>query len=262
MSRSSVANGDPSVDRCCSQLRCGVQQLVPAEDETPPRQKLEDVMPRLENLPLERLPASHDVAHSLIRLARDAHRDEFAGPIQPRQVGGIALVMLPVDARPLRDQRRRNHVARVPLMSPDPLACRAAARTVLTLVVLFGLATACSGGAGSGGGHSSYQLLPLTSGRRVKLLEERRTTSERSEPALMLAYQTDVPLTDTVGLRAEAAAIWRDYESRADTAGVRSVSLVANAPPAGSRLVTLITRSYYFDKDAAGNWQARANGGH
>jgi hypothetical protein len=73
----------------------------------------------------------------------------------------------------------------------------------------------------------------------------------------MLAYQTDIPLTDTVALRAELADIWRDYESRADSAGVRSVTLVANAPPAGSRFVTRITPSYHFSKDATGHWQAR-----
>ncbi len=75
-----------------------------AKDESALRKEFEDVVPRLEDLALKRLPAAHDVTDPFVRFARDAHRDEFPGTVEPRQVGGITLVMLPVDARPLRNQ--------------------------------------------------------------------------------------------------------------------------------------------------------------
>ena len=78
-------------------------------------------MPRLQDLALERLAAADHVAHALVGLARDAHRDQLAGAIEPRQIGGIAFVVLPVDPGPLRDQRGRDHVAGVSPFRERPM---------------------------------------------------------------------------------------------------------------------------------------------
>ena len=86
-----------------------------------PRQELEDVVPRLQDLALKRLPAAHDVADPFIRLARDAHRDQLAGAMEPRQVGRVARVVFPVDPGPLRDQRGRDHVAGVSPFRERPM---------------------------------------------------------------------------------------------------------------------------------------------
>src|SRR6476661_2372485 len=90
-----------------------------AVDEPAPGEELEDVMARLENLALEGLAAAHDIAHPLLGLAGNANRGELAGAVEPGEVGRIALVVFPLDARPLWDERWRDHVARVP-----PLAQR------------------------------------------------------------------------------------------------------------------------------------------
>ena len=77
------ASGEPSVVKCWSHLRCGVHQLVPSRKTKPaPGEELEDVVPRLEDLALERLAAPDDVAYALVGLARDPHRGELAGAIE------------------------------------------------------------------------------------------------------------------------------------------------------------------------------------
>ena len=78
-------------------------------------------MPRLEDLTLERFAAADHIAHPLVGLARNPHRDELARPREPRQVGRVALVVLAMHAGPLRDQRGRDHVARVAPLRERPM---------------------------------------------------------------------------------------------------------------------------------------------
>jgi hypothetical protein len=83
------------------------------KDEAAARQELEDVVPRLEDLPLEGLPTPHDVAHRLFGLGRNPDRREFAGPIEPRQGGGVIAIVLALHAGALRDERRSDDLARI-----------------------------------------------------------------------------------------------------------------------------------------------------
>src|SRR5436189_4439087 len=100
-------------------MRCAPVRAL-AIDEAAAREEFENVVARFQNLSLEGLATSHDVAHPLLRLGGDADRRELAGAIEPRQVGRITLVVLPLDARTLRNERRRDHLTRV-----APLAERA-----------------------------------------------------------------------------------------------------------------------------------------
>lgn len=56
----------------------------------------------------------HYVSDAFVRLARNPHRDELTGAIEPRQVGGIALVVFSPNPGALRNERWRDHVASVP----------------------------------------------------------------------------------------------------------------------------------------------------
>src|SRR4249919_3822502 len=53
-----------------------------AKHEAATGEELQNVVPRLEDLPLKRLATPHDVADALLRLARNAHRREFAGAVE------------------------------------------------------------------------------------------------------------------------------------------------------------------------------------
>jgi hypothetical protein len=99
-----------------------VHQFVPlAKHEAAARQELEDVVPRLEDLALERLAAAHDVPHALLGLTRNADRRQLAGAIEACEVLRIALVVFPLYAWPFRDQRRRDDVTRVAPLSERPM---------------------------------------------------------------------------------------------------------------------------------------------
>src|SRR5215218_8276491 len=84
-----------------------------AVDEPAPGEELEDVVARLADLALEGLPAADDVAHALLGLGGNADRSELTGAVETGEVRGVALVVLPLHAGPLRDERGRDHVARV-----------------------------------------------------------------------------------------------------------------------------------------------------
>src|SRR5436190_7055548 len=77
-----------------------------AEHEAAPREELEDVVARLEDLALEGLAAPHDIADALVRFAGTPDGHEFPGPIQAREIDGVAFVVLALDPRPLGDQQR------------------------------------------------------------------------------------------------------------------------------------------------------------
>ena len=95
-------SGEPAAASCRNHsMCCGIQCAPVAIDEAAPRQELEDVVPGLEHFALERLAATHDIAHALFGFARHAHRRELPGAIQPRELRRIILVMFPLDARAL-----------------------------------------------------------------------------------------------------------------------------------------------------------------
>jgi hypothetical protein len=62
----------------------------------------------------EVLPRSHQVAHRFMGGVRNPDFGELAGAVKPRQHHSIAPVRFDSIPRFDRDQRRRNHRARVP----------------------------------------------------------------------------------------------------------------------------------------------------
>ena len=127
----------------------GRQMLPPFEMElTPvrsgaihkpaPRQKLEDIMTRFQNLALKGFAAAHDVADPFVRFARNTDHHELTGAIEAGQIRRVAFVMFALHARPFGNQRRRDHLTgiaprRQGSMQDVPSATRLVARADLTL---------------------------------------------------------------------------------------------------------------------------------
>ena len=71
-----------------------------------------------------------------------------------------------------------------------------------------------------------FQLVELAPGESFKVLTTNPITLRSGEPAIIVSYETDVPLDDRERLRAEAKRIWKHFapmaEKRGDVAGVIS----------------------------------------
>jgi hypothetical protein len=70
---------------------------------------------------------AHQIAHRLVPSVGNPHRRQLAGPVQPRQAGGIPPIRLDPVTGPPRDQRRRHHDAFVPArrqVTLDAIAAR------------------------------------------------------------------------------------------------------------------------------------------
>src|SRR6266700_2928716 len=80
----------------------------------------EDEAAAREDLALERFAAADDIAHALLGLAGDADGGQLAAPIKASQLGGVVLVVLPLNAGPFGDKRWRDDIAGI-----APLAHRA-----------------------------------------------------------------------------------------------------------------------------------------
>ena len=88
-----------------------------------PQQERQQLLALAAQILHRRLACPHQIADRFVHHVRNPHAGQFAGPMQPRQRHRVAPVCLHPVARPLRDQRRRNHQAIVSEL-PDLIAKR------------------------------------------------------------------------------------------------------------------------------------------
>src|SRR5258708_27441386 len=103
------------------------------------RQERQDVLPGLEDLALNDLATPHHVTHALLRHTWNTDDHELARARGARQIRRVALVVLALHARALRNQRRRNDPTRIAPFRDGPVqdisgTARLVARTELTVV--------------------------------------------------------------------------------------------------------------------------------
>jgi hypothetical protein len=65
------------------------------------------------------------------------------------------------------------------------------------------------------------QLYKLPSGKQVKITGMNKMDFANSDPALVLNYQTDIPIDDTVALRKEVDEIWRVFQRDVEAANLK-----------------------------------------
>jgi hypothetical protein len=124
---------------------------------------------------------------------------------------------------------------------------RLVAREAIGLLLL----AACSSGPVQPG----YRTHNLSSGEQVKVLGITSMSFPQSGPALMLKYQTDLDVADTVALRAEAERIWVDFRTEAERAGVQSAILSANSPPSPGIIRHSRGYNFVYGKQSDGTWR-------
>jgi hypothetical protein len=117
------------------------------------------------------------------------------------------------------------------------------------------LATLLAAGCGGTPPQQPYQIHTLPSGEQVKVLGVGRINFSGSGPALMLKYQTDLNMSDTAALHAQAARIWEEFRKDADQAQVTSAVVSANSPPSGGIVSRGRAYNFVYERAADGNWR-------
>ena len=114
-----------------------------------PQQKRRDLLALRAQIYNRRLARPNEFPHRLMAFVRNPHRGEFPGAQQLHQAHRIAPVGLHPIARPLGNERRRNHQAVLPKaldLPVQPIACRPGLVTERQAGVLAGKLTYQLGG--------------------------------------------------------------------------------------------------------------------
>ena len=109
------------------------------------------------------------------------------------------------------------------------------------------LLIACNTGA------PPYQMQTLPSGKQLKVLGIGEIHSN-GPPALMLKYQTDIPITDVSRLAAEADEIWPVFRVNVERGGFSVAVISANEPPHGSIITSNSGYNFQYSKSGDGTW--------
>lgn len=103
-------------------------------------------------------------------------------------------------------------------------------------------------------------LVSLPSGREVRLLAFAQGGAD-SEPAIMLRYETSLPLGDSAAVGKEAAEVWEKVRDEIDSEGVRAAMLQATGSVQGWVFPFASSRKYAWQRDEGGPWTTmRADG--
>jgi hypothetical protein len=88
----------------------------------------------------------------------------------------------------------------------------------------------------------------MNSGKTIEVLAVGPVHFSASPPALMLRYETRLPLTDIAGLRKEADEIWQHFVVDVERAKFESAVVQANSRPAGAIVKTSQSYGFVFTK--------------
>jgi hypothetical protein len=110
------------------------------------------------------------------------------------------------------------------------------ARRLGLLTVIFFI-TSCTGGP-------QYTIQKLPSGREIKVVGITKISFTKGDPALMLSYQTDLPINDLLALRKEAEEIWPVFRINVEQAQLKGAIISARQAPSGIFIKT--SRLYNF----------------
>ncbi len=85
--------------------------------------------------------------------------------------------------------------------------------------------------------------------------------SRNGDSALVLNYETDIPIEDKQALTAEVHAIWKQFQKDVENAGVNSGVVRATHKETTGFISTGKGYGFVFSKDADGNWRLQGDAG-
>lgn len=99
-----------------------------------------------------------------------------------------------------------------------------------------------------------YYIETLPSGKQIKVLGVTKMFFAKGDPALILKYQTDLPLDDEPALTKEADEIWPSFRANVEKAGLSSGVISAATPPKGFIVTTSQSYNFVYVKSENGQW--------
>ena len=117
----------------------------------------------------------------------------------------------------------------------------------LTLSVFLWLAAGCTSS-------QQFQVRRLPSGREIKVLSLTTMNFPSEPPALMLKYQTDVPIDDVAALQAEANEVMDILKIDAERAHLTRAVVSANDEPKGIIIKQGKSHNFLYEKQTDGTW--------
>ena len=100
---------------------------------------------------------------------------------------------------------------------------------------------------------------PSPSEKKIKILGMGPMLFKSGERALMLKYQTDINLDDTVALRKEADSIWQSFRNDVEKADMKIGIIKACEVPKGTLIKANRSYNFVFKKDESGIWHCGGN---
>jgi hypothetical protein len=98
------------------------------------------------------------------------------------------------------------------------------------------------------------QLVTLPSGKQVKVLGLYKISFSKDVPALMLKYETAIPLDDRQKLTQEADAIWRSFYADVEKAHLTTGVISANEHPTGLFVASGRGFNFVYNRRPDGSW--------
>lgn len=91
----------------------------------------------------------------------------------------------------------------------------------------------------------SSKVFTLQSGKVVKILRVTPLLFSSGERALMLSYETEIPLDDKTALGREADEVWEKFKFDVEAAHLDDAFIDANAKPLGTAFFN-VNKSFHF----------------
>lgn len=104
-----------------------------------------------------------------------------------------------------------------------------------------------------------YKLVRLPSGKSVKVLSVGKVYFSKGEPALMLKYETDLPITDVAALEREADELWQSFQHDVENAHLKNAIISASSHPSGGFVSRSQSYNFVFQQSANGLWKRLPN---
>ncbi len=117
------------------------------------------------------------------------------------------------------------------------------------LIVLFIVLLSFNCGNGQ-----KYDLKTLPTGKQVKVLSIHPLTFGDGPTSMVLAYQTDLKITDSVALRKEVQEIWFFFRDEVNRTNFRGAVISANEVPTGFIVTHNNTFNFVFQKNQDSTW--------